>query len=722
MNLLRSSSLLQQLIKCMTGKTCRFSQGNSYRHGFFSKDAVTSYKPFSTASSPWTQVIKLRTLLAKGLNQAPHKPSRQNKLWHHVRWTGSIGGITLCLAYSHGLFIKVSHCNAKHSYNRLSGLEADSKADADFDWQGFLQLLKEDAWSLIIAIVCALAAALVNIQIPLMLGDIVNVVTEFTREKVGNLVEEIRLPALKLIGAYILQGVFTFIYISILSNVGENLAAKMRTKLFESLLRQDIEFFDRHKTGELVDRLTSDVQDFKSSFKLCISQGLRAVTQSIGCVVTLYMISPKLTGIICLVIPVIIGIGSILGSGLRKLSKKAQDQVARSTAVADEALGNVRTVRAFAMEPKESELFQQEVEKARLLNFKLGLGIGAFQGVANVALNGIVLGTLFVGGLYMSQHEISAGDLMSFMIATQTVERSLAQLSVLFGQVVRGMGAGARVFEFINHPFTIPMTGGKKIPYHSLLGNIDFHHVNFSYPTRESQPVLKNFSLQIPGGKVVALVGASGGGKSTVAALLERFYDIKDGQILIDNVDIKALDPSWLRGRAIGYINQEPVLFAATVMENIRYGRPDATDQEVIEAAKLANADMFIRQFPDGYNTVLGERGVTVSGGQKQRIAIARALVKDPSILILDEATSALDTESERLVQEALDKVIKGRTVIVIAHRMSTIRNAYRIAVLSHGRIVEFGNHDSLMAKRKLYWELVRQQEIEQKIEESEIP
>ncbi|KAL3841399.1 hypothetical protein ACJMK2_019551, partial [Sinanodonta woodiana] len=548
MNLLRSSTLLQQLIKSLTGKTCRFSQGNSYRHGLFSKDAVNSYKPvpFRTASSPWT--IRLRTLLVKGLNQTLQKPGQQSKLWHHVRWTGSIGGITLYLAYSHGLFFKVSHCKAKHSNNRLSGLEADSQTDADFDWQGFLQLLKEDAWHLILAIVCALAAALVNIQIPLMLGGIVNIVTEFTREKVGNLVEEIRLPALKLIGAYILQGGFTFMYISILSNVGENLAAKMRTKLFESLLRQDIEFFDRHKTGELVDRLTSDVQDFKSSFKLCVSQGLRAVTQSIGCVVTLYMISPKLTGIVCLVIPVIIGIGSMLGSGLRKLSKKAQDQ--------------------------------QEVEKARLLNFRLGLGIGAFQGVANVALNGIVLGTLFVGGLFMSQHEISAGDLMSFMIATQTVERSLAQLSVLFGQVVRGMGAGARVFEFINHPFTIPMTGGKKIPYHSLVGNIEFHHVSFSYPTRESQPVLKNFNLYIPGGQVVALVGVSGGGKSTVAALLERFYDIKDGQILIDGVDIKSLDPSWLRGRAIGYINQEPVLFAATVMENIRYGRPDATDQE----------------------------------------------------------------------------------------------------------------------------------------------
>lgn len=219
---------------------------------------------------------------------------------------------------------------------------------------------------------------------------------------------------------------------------------------------------------------------------------------------------------------------------------------------------------------------------------------------------------------------------------------------------------------------TIPLHGGDKIPFHSLFGQVEFRNVHFSYPTRREQQVLNDFNLTLPAGKVVALVGSSGGGKSTVAALLERFYDVDGGSVTIDGRDIRSLDPTWLRGRAIGYINQEPILFATSIMENIRYGRPGATDQECIEAARLANADDFIRKFPNAYGTVVGERGVTISGGQKQRIAIARALLKNPSILILDEATSALDAESERLVQEALEKVSVGRTTIVVAHRLST--------------------------------------------------
>ncbi|WAR02808.1 MITOS-like protein [Mya arenaria] len=424
------------------------------------------------------------------------------------------------------------------------------------------------------------------------------------------------------------------------------MSASLKIRLFDSLLRQDIQFFDRHKTGELVDRLTSDVQDFKSSFKLCISQDN-----------WLYW--------------------CIMGD----ISQADGRDVSRSTAVADEALGNVRTVRAFAMEEKEHELFSDEVNKARVLNIRLGLGIGMFQGLANIALNGIVLGTMFVGGLFMSRQEITAGDLMSFLVATQTVERSLAQMSVLFGQL------------YINHDFSIPLKGGVKVPYHSLEGEIKFSDVHFTYPTRQDQEVLKGFSLRIPPGKTVALVGASGGGKSTIATLLQRFYDTDGGSITVDGIDIRDLDPSWLRGHAIGFINQ------------------------VMEAAQLANAHTFIEGFPEGYKTVLGERGQTVSGGQKQRIAIARALIKNPSILVLDEATSALDAESERVVQEALDTVSRGRTVLVIAHRLSTIRDADIIAVVSKGKIVEMGDHTSLKRKKGLYWELIRQQELEEEIQ-----
>ncbi|CAG5133666.1 unnamed protein product, partial [Candidula unifasciata] len=626
-----------------------------------------------------------------------------------------------------GLFV-TAQCKAKHGHrNRLSHQDDDDEdsdkksSHPDFQWDLFLQLLWADIFYLLGAVLTAMGAAMVNIQIPLMLGEVTNIVTKFAAETTSDVAQflaEIKLPAVKLLCIYCLQGLLTFSYISLLSVVGENLAARMRKRLFNSLLQQEIAFFDTHKTGELVDRLTSDVQDFKSSFKITISQGLRASTQIIGCVVSLFMISAKLTFVMLGVLPVVIIGGTTLGALLRSLSRDAQEQIAKSTAIADEALGNVRTVRAFAMEQKEFELYEKQVDKSSIMNLKLGIGIGAFQGATNIFLNSIVLGSLFTGGWLISTHELKAGDLISFLVATQMVERSMAQLSLLFGHVVSGLSAGARVLEYINLKPTVLLTGGRKIPFHSFLGDIEFSGVHFHYPSRK-QDVLNNFSLKIPGGKMVALVGLSGGGKSTLAVLLERFYDATAGQITIDGIDIRELDPSWLRGHAIGFINQEPVLFATTVMENIRYGRPDATDQEVIEAAKLANAHQFIEGFPNGYRTVLGERGVTVSGGQKQRIAIARALIKNPSILILDEATSALDAESERLVQEALDHVVKGRTTLVIAHRLSTIRDADLIAVISKGRLMELGSHQQLKAKKGIYWELIKKQELEEELENS---
>ncbi|XP_035285523.1 mitochondrial potassium channel ATP-binding subunit isoform X2 [Anguilla anguilla] len=547
-----------------------------------------------------------------------------------------------------------------------------------------------------------------------MLGDLVNVVAHYVREHAGNYIGEVRGPALKLLGLYGLQGLLTSGYIILLSRVGERVAADMRKSLFLSLLRQDVAFFDAHKTGQLVNRLTADIQEFKSSFKLVVSQGLRSVTQTVGCFVSLYIISPKLTGLMVVVMPCLVGTGALIGSFLRRLSRKAQEQVAIATGVADEALGNVRTVRAFAMEDREMQMFSTEVNKSCDLNEALGTGIAVFQGLSNVALNCIVLGTIFAGGHMMAGNEMSPGDLMSFLVASQTVQRSMASISILFGQMVRGISAGARVFEYLSLEPTIPITGGGRIPYHSLIGRVDFMNISFSYPTRPGHQILKNFTLTLPPCKTVAIVGESGGGKSTVASLLERFYDPSSGVVMLDGLDVRTLDPSWLRGKVIGFINQEPVLFSTSVMDNIRFGKPEATDAEVITAAKQANAHRFITAFPDGYNTMVGERGVTLSGGQKQRIAIARALIKNPSILVLDEATSALDAESERVVQEALERATTGRTVLIIAHRLSTIKGADLICVLSNGRIVEAGTHFDLLNKGGLYADLIQRQRTEE--------
>ncbi|XP_046446364.1 mitochondrial potassium channel ATP-binding subunit-like [Daphnia pulex] len=605
-----------------------------------------------------------------------------------------------------------AYCEAKLK-SRI--VEDDQTKQLKFDWSRFWQLLKPHWWYLIIAVSSAFVVAILNIEIPRLLGSLINVVSNHmdvdAENTVGAYWQELKVPAIRLGIMYLAQAAFTFVYINSLSCVGERMACQLREDLFSSIIHQDIAFFDNHRTGELVNRLTTDVQDFKSSFKLCVSQGLRSVTQTIGCMVSMYLISPPLTIYMATIVPAVIGVGSLLGRFLRSQSQAAQAQVAKSTAVCDEALSNIRTVRAFAMEEKEMELYAAELEKAKVMQEKLGMGIGLYQSGTNLFLNGIVLGIVGLGGSLLSSGQIKPGDLMAFLVATQTIQRSLAQLSLLFGHYVRGISAGSRIFEYSNVKPSIPLNGGKIIPFHSLFGQVEFKNIDFTYPTRQDQKVLKNFSLTLPAGKVVALVGSSGGGKSTVAALLERFYDVDSGIITIDGIDIKNLDPTWLRGRAIGFINQEPILFATSIIENIRYGKPSATDLEVMEAARMANADEFIRSFPNGYATRVGERGVTISGGQKQRIAIARALLKNPSILILDEATSALDAESEKLVQDALDKVAAGRTVLIVAHRLSTIQNADTIAVVSNGAIAEVGTHKSLVDKRGLYWNLIRQQQ-----------
>ncbi|NXH82283.1 ABCB8 protein, partial [Edolisoma coerulescens] len=509
-----------------------------------------------------------------------------------------------------------------------------------------------------------LGAALLNVRIPVLLGQLVNVVARCARGHVPTYLREVRRPALRLLTVYCLQvsadppkgwvggpggapgppdpavsqGLLTFGYIALLARVGEQVAGSMRKVLFSALLRQEVAFFDATRTGQLVTRLTADIQEFKSSFKLAVSQVSPAVSWASPVVDRAGHLSEQL------------GFGIAAFQGLSNL-----------------ALNGERGPRSGTWGAGGWDSLGQDLLQMPLLHVP-------FKSQLCPCPAGIVLGTIFVGGSLMAGDELSPGDLMSFLVASQTVQRS--------GQgpvVVRGLSAGARVFELLRLEPPVPLRGGVSIPAHSLLGHICFHHVSFSYPTRPGYPVLQDFSLTLPPCQTVAIVGPSGGGKSTVAALLERFYEPTAGTITLDGHDIASLDPSWLRGQVIGFISQEPVLFGTTIMENIRFGKPGASDAEVYEAARLANADGFIRSFPEGYDTIVGERGTALSGGQKQRIAIARALLKDPAVLILDEATSALDAQAERAVQEALDRAAAGRTVLLIAHRLSTIRGAHLI-------------------------------------------
>uniref|UniRef100_UPI00398EC295 mitochondrial potassium channel ATP-binding subunit n=1 Tax=Pristiophorus japonicus TaxID=55135 RepID=UPI00398EC295 len=614
------------------------------------------------------------------------------------------------------LHSSVAHCEEEEGEDHICKTQNNKQHNPEFNWKELWKFVRPELSSLIWAIIFACGTALLNTQIPLLLGDLMNAIVQCLRTDPACYLTSMKVPGAKLLVVYSLQGFLTACYIIILSRLGERVAANMRKELFTTLLRQDVAFFDATRTGLLVSRLTNDIQEFKSSFKLVVSQGLRSAAQTIGCLVSLYFVSPKLTELMCVVMPVLIGTGAYMGSYLRRLSRKAQEQVAKATCVADEALGNIRTVKAFAMEDLEIEFFSEEVDKSSNMNQILGFGIGIFQGLSNFTLNCIVLGTICISGSLMAREQLRAGDMMSFLVATQTVQRSLANISITFGQIIRGMSSGSRVLELMTLEPQIPMKGGLQIPLHALVGRVQFHDVMFSYPTRPGHVVLQNFNLTLPASKMVAIVGQSGTGKSTVASLLERFYDPISGVITLDGYDLRTLDPNWLRSRIVGYISQEPVLFGSTIKENIRFAKPDASDEEVYEAARQANADGFIESFPDGYMTIVGERGVTLSGGQKQRIAIARALIKNPCILVLDEATSALDAESESVVQEALDHIQKGRTVLVIAHRLSTIKGADIICVLANGRVKEVGTHAELLQRGGLYAELVRRQTSEETI------
>ncbi|XP_039759508.1 mitochondrial potassium channel ATP-binding subunit [Pararge aegeria] len=620
-------------------------------------------------------------------------------------------GISLGLA-ARLLYNNLVYCKALPSrvIQRRPNVNEDS---AKFDWKRFWKYLLPHKWLLAAAVASALAVAFLNVYIPVMLGVIVNVLAGMRNNPTADFIEEIKVPALKMVSLYIGQAIFTFFYIDLLAQVGERVAAQMKQDLFVSILQQDMAFFDQERTGELVNRITVDVQDFKSSFKQTISGGLRAITQVVGSAMSLLVISPHLTGLTLICVPSVVIGGTFIGSLLRKLSREAQAQIEKATLVAEEAIANVRTVRAFAGEENEAKLFAEECNAAADLSMELGLGVGLFQAGTNLFLNGMVLATMFLGGHLMSTGQMSAGDVMAFLVNAQTVQRSVAQLSLLFGSVVKGLSAGGRVFEYINKEPKMDTSGTKVIKYHEFHGDIEFKDITFAYPTRPEAIVLKNFNLKIPAGTTVAIVGTSGNGKSTIAALLERFYDVNDGSVTIDEIDVRDFDCRWLRGRALGLISQEPVLFATTVRENIRYGRPEASDAEVYEAAKTANADDFIRGFPEGYNTMVGERGMSLSGGQKQRIAIARAVLKNPPVMILDEATSALDSASEKVVQTALETASKGRTVLVIAHRLSTVMNADLIVVLSKGKIVEMGTHNQLKKQKGHYWNLIKQQDQE---------
>jgi ABC transporter fused permease/ATP-binding protein len=488
---------------------------------------------------------------------------------------------------------------------------------------------------------------------------------------------------------------------------GERVVTKLRGDLYRSILEQEVAFFDERRTGELTSRLASDASVLQAAVSSNVSMGLRHLVTALGAVAFLFYTSPRLALVMLAIVPPI-ALGAVTyGRRVRRLAREVQDALAAANEVADEAISGLRTVRSFDAEGRETQRYGAALWKAfdaarrriRAGSVFMGTAVGA--GYAAVAV------VLWYGGRLVASSALTAGGLTSFLVYTLVLAMTLGSLADIWADFMKALGAAHRVFEIQDRPARIPVRGGDRPA--RVEGRLAWEGVRFAYPTRPDQPVLQDVDLTVEAGEVVALVGPSGAGKSTLAQLLSRFYDPDAGRIRLDGLDLRQLDPGWLR-RQVGVVSQEPILFSGTIAENIRYGRPGASDAEVMAAARAANAHDFVAQFPEGYATRVGERGVQLSGGQKQRVAIARALLKDPRVLILDEATSALDAESEHLVQEALERLMRGRTTLVIAHRLSTVVGANRAVVLEAGRIVQVGSHADLMSEEGPYRRLVERQ------------
>lgn len=524
--------------------------------------------------------------------------------------------------------------------------------------------------------------------------------------------EAIDEAALVMLGLFFVQGIAVGFRYFVFTTTGERIVARLRTELYARVIGQEIGFFDERRTGELMSRLSADAGVLQNAVSVNISMALRSAAGAIGGVGLLFWISAQLTLVMVAVVPPIAIAAGVFGQRVQRLARASQDALAEAARVAEETISGVRMVRSFGQETAEVARYGQSIREAYQVTRRQIATVALFTGAASVVGFGAVAAVLWYGGRLVVGGEMSAGELTSFILYTLFVAFSLGTLAGLWSDFMRAAGAADRVFDLIDREARIPLTGGRVLD--QVEGRVELQSVSFAYPSRPDIPVLRRLDLTLMPGEVVALVGPSGGGKSTIAALLNRLYDPQEGRILLDGVPLSELDPTWLRGQ-VGIVAQDPILLSTTVADNIRYGRPEAEDDEVRTAAEAANAHAFIEGFPEGYRTLVGERGVQLSGGQRQRVAIARAVLKDPKLLILDEATSALDAESEHLVQAALEHLQRGRTTLVIAHRLSTVRDANRVVVINAGQIAQVGSHDRLMADGEgLYRRLVERQHFAQ--------
>ena len=511
------------------------------------------------------------------------------------------------------------------------------------------------------------------------------------------------------VGVLVAQAIFSFFRIYFFSQVSERAMADVRRATYSKIITLPIPFFEQRRVGELTSRISADVSQLQDVLTLTLAELFRQLaTLTIGTAIIFY-VSWKLTLFMLATFPVIIVAAMVFGKFIRKLSKLAQDQLATANVVVEETLQSVNIVKAFTNEKLEINRYGTALQQVVNTALRAAKFRGVFVSFVIFALFGGIIGVVWYGGSLVLSNEMPFADLLTFIVYTTFIGGSVAGMGDLYAQLQKTVGASERILEILEEPSEVNPT--EELPlFVPVQGHVRFEDVRFTYPSRLDVPVLKGITLNVEAGRKIALVGQSGAGKSTIVQLLMRYYAVGSGKITVDGRDLAGFNVTELR-KNIAVVPQEVMLFGGTIAENIRYGKADATETDVREAARKANAIQFIDSFPEGLQTIVGERGVKLSGGQRQRIAIARAILKDPAILILDEATSSLDAESERLVQEALDKLMQNRTTIIIAHRLATIRKVDIIYVMREGQIAETGTHDQLATQEDgIYANLVRLQ------------
>jgi len=581
---------------------------------------------------------------------------------------------------------------AKHFHDKSTDREPPKKKVTREGLKRFFRLfrfIKPQKYTFAAGLAFLILGSLTTLIFPMLMGDLLDSANSKAMEDINKI-------GFILIIIFVVNAVFAYFRIYLFAIVTQKTLALLRQTTYNHLISLPMAFFSERRVGELNSRISSDIALLQETFTTTIAQFIRQTITIVGGIAILTYISPQLTVFMLAFVPIIAVFARVFGTYIRKLSKASQSKVAESNTIVEETLLGITNVKAFANEAYEALRYKKKTDEVIDISLKGARWRAVFVSSIFLAMFASIVGVIWYGVYLVNQGEgMTTGDLFKFVLYTVFIAGSISGMADFYSQIQKAIGATENLLDILDETSEDIML--KDDCKNCVLGEVEFRDVSFSYPGRKDIEVLKQINFTVSKGEKVALVGPSGAGKTTVSALIFRFYNPTSGQILIDNKEIENYDLNSLRNR-MAIVPQEVLLFGGNIKENIEYGKPGATDDEIIEAARKANALEFIERFPEGFDTIVGDRGIQLSGGQRQRIAIARAILKDPDILILDEATSSLDAESESLVQSALELLMKNRTSIIIAHRLSTIRKADKIIVIDKGKVMETGKHDELIA------------------------